>query len=146
MISVVKDCNGKEHYTGSYGPQILLDCHECDPSTFNRKNIEKFMIALCASMNMEREDFHFWDDLNTPEEDRMTEPHTKGTSIAGVFHKKIGIQFIITSTIVIHCLDVLKIAFIDIFSCKEFDEGDAKEIVYRFFKAKMIGSHHVVRF
>ncbi len=145
MIEVVKDLEGKPHYVGSYGPQLLLDCHGCDSSTFTRENIEKFMSDLCKTMGMDREDFHFWDDLDIPEEDRQTEPHAKGTSLGGVFKKKIGLQFIITSSIVIHTLDVLERCYIDVFSCKEFDEGDVKRLVYERFKAKSIRTHSVLR-
>ena len=145
MITTTKDLDGNVNYFGAYGPQLLLDCSGCDEATFTRENIENFMTALCKTMDMDREDFHFWDDLDIPEEDRQTEPHAKGTSVGGVFEKKIGLQFIITSSIVIHCLDSLKRCYIDVFSCKEFSEDDVKRLTYEYFKAKRIGTHKVLR-
>ncbi len=145
MITVTHDLDGNEIYAGAYGPQLLLDCSGCESQTFHRKNIEDFMEALCDTMDMDREDLYFWDDLDVPEEERQTEPHAKGTSGGGVFRKKIGIQFILTSSVVIHTLDVLGRCYIDVFSCKEFDESSVKILVYKHFKAKVIGTHSIIR-
>jgi S-adenosylmethionine/arginine decarboxylase-like enzyme len=62
---------------------------------------------------MEACELYFWDDHEVPEAERQTEPHTKGTS---------AIQFILTSNITIHTLDILERVYINVFSCKEFDE------------------------
>lgn len=145
MITVMNDSDGKPFYTGAYGSQLLLDCHGCNPDTFTRKNIEVFMKALCKKMDMQAEDFHFWDDLDVPDEERQTEPHAKGTSLCGVFKKKIGVQFIITSAIVIHTLDMLGRCYIDVFSCKDYDQADVRTLVYEYFNPDMIGSHTVIR-
>lgn len=61
---------------------------------------------------MQRCELYFWDDLETPEEEKQTEEHTVGTS---------AVQFILTSNITIHTLDKLGKVFINIFSCKDFD-------------------------
>jgi S-adenosylmethionine/arginine decarboxylase-like enzyme len=53
-------------------------------------------------------------------------PHTKGTS---------AVQFILTSTIVVHTLEILEAAYVNIFSCKEFDEKKAEEITKEWFCA-----------
>lgn len=139
------DLEGGKFWGGAYGPHLLLDCHMCDPATFTRKNIEGFMEALCKAIDMEKEDFHFWDDEEVPEKECQTKPHTKGSSCGGVFKKQVGVQFIITSSIVIHTLDILERVYVDIFSCKLFDEGAAKKVVYEWFKAKSIGSHLIQR-
>ena len=60
------------------------------------------------------------------EEEQQTHPKTKGTS---------AVQFILTSTIVIHTLDLMKAAYVNIFSCKDFDTDEAAE-----FTAKWFGS------
>jgi S-adenosylmethionine/arginine decarboxylase-like enzyme len=46
------------------------------------------------------------------------------------------VQFISTSDIVVHTLDVLEKAFINIFSCKTFDKGIAAEFTKEYFDAK----------
>ena len=75
-------------------------------------------------IDMERCDLHFWDDLGVPEEDQQTNPKTRGTS---------AVQFILTSTIVIHTLDLMKAAYINIFSCKKFDTDQAAQFTAEWF-------------
>ena len=110
----------------AYGLELILDLHGCNNSKFTRKEIEKFCDQLCTLIHMERCDLYFWDDLGVPEEERQTHPKTKGTS---------AVQFILTSTIVIHTLDLMKAAYVNIFSCKEFDTEEAAQ-----FTAKWFGS------
>lgn len=47
-----------------------------------------------------------------------------------------AMQFIETSSITVHCDEVGDRAFIDIFSCKQFDENKALEFSLKFFQAK----------
>ena len=109
-----------------YGQELILDLHDCDTSRFSRSAIEQFCAALCELIEMERCDLHFWDDVGVPEEEQQTNPKTKGTS---------AVQFILTSTIVIHTLDLMRVAYVNIFSCKNFDTDEAAE-----FTAKWFGS------
>jgi S-adenosylmethionine decarboxylase len=109
-----------------YGEELILDLHDCDTSRFSRVAIEQFCEELCDLIGMERCDLHFWDDVGVPEEEQQTQPKTKGTS---------AVQFILTSTIVIHTLDLMKAVYINVFSCKEFDTDAAAR-----FTAKWFGS------
>ena len=84
-----------------YGVELILDLHGCDPSTFNRESIGAYFERLCVLIDMKREALHFWDDIGVSEEDKQTSPHTQGTS---------AVQFILTSSIVIHTLDQLSAA------------------------------------
>jgi len=95
-----------------YGKELILDLHECNPEYFTRHKIGKFLKQLCIDIDMKRATLHWWDDMGVPEEKKLTEPHLKGTS---------AIQFITTSNITIHVLDILKKVFINVFSCKDFD-------------------------
>ena len=106
--------------------ELILDLHGCDPSKFTRAAIRQFFEELCEFIDMERCDLHFWDDEGVPEDEQQTNPKTKGTS---------AVQFILTSTIVIHTLDLMEAVYINIFSCKEFDTDEAAE-----FTAKWFGS------
>ena len=72
-------------------------------------------------------DLYFWDDFRIPVQDRQTDPKTKGTT---------AIQFILTSNITIHTLDLTGIAFVNIFSCKDYDPKLAEEFTVKFFEAK----------
>jgi len=120
----------------SYGKEIILDIYNCDPSTFNRKSLKRYFKELCEVIDMERCKLCWWDDLHTPEEEKETEPHLKGTS---------AVQFIKTSNITIHTLDILKRVYLNIFSCKDFDEEIAKKFSADWFKGEVINSHVMER-
>lgn len=109
-----------------YGVELILDLYNCNIEKFSRDAIKKCFIQLCDLIDMERCDLHFWDDLDVPEEERQTNPMTIGTS---------AVQFILTSTIVIHTLDILESAYINLFSCKEFDAESATEFLVEWFEA-----------
>ncbi len=93
---------------------------------FTRRDIERYCTELCDLIDMERCDLHFWDDVGVPEEEQQIHPKTKGTS---------AVQFILTSTIVIHTLDLMKAAYVNIFSCKEFDTDEAAEFTAKWFRS-----------
>lgn len=119
-----------------YGKEYIIDLHNCDPSTFNRKSIKKYFHELCDLIDMEREKICWWDDHGLPLEDHETEPHLKGTT---------AVQFIKTSNVVIHTLDLLKAAYINVFSCKDFDENIVKEFSENWFCGKTVNSHVINR-
>ena len=112
--------------TTAYGAELILDLHGCNAEKFTRSAIEQFCAELCELIDMERCALHFWDDEGVPEEEKETNPKTKGTS---------AVQFILTSTIVIHTLDLMKAVYVNIFSCEEFDTDEAAK-----FTAKWFGS------
>lgn len=120
---------------GNYGKEVILDLHECDPSTFDRWSIFKYFETLCKKINMERCELHFWDDLYTSEEDKQTEPHLVGTS---------AIQFITTSNITIHTLDIMERVYLNIFSCKEFDANIVEKFSIDWFKCKKLANKAVI--
>jgi len=112
----------------AYGWELVMDLKDANPERFNRKDLKKYLIALCDDViDMKRERLCWWDDHKVPEEERQTEAHTKGTSL---------VQFILTSTIVIHTLDDLKQVFVNIFSCKEFDPEKALRFTMFWFQAQ----------
>lgn len=119
-----------------YGQEFILDLHNCDEAKFNRTDIELYFIELCDLINMKRCALHFWDDENVAEEDKQTKPHLKGIS---------AIQFILTSNITIHTLDILKKVYINVFSCKDFDEGDVQEYSKKYFKGVVVRSIKIDR-
>jgi S-adenosylmethionine/arginine decarboxylase-like enzyme len=119
-----------------YGYELILDLHGCDPDTFSRASIEDFFKKLCKKIKMTRCDLHFWDDVGVAPEEQQTSPHTKGTS---------AVQFILTSTIVIHTLDLRGAVYINVFSCKEFDPGIVKQFSSEWFKGEIVNNHFIER-
>lgn len=117
--------------SGGYGKELVLDMHDCDPSLFTRGSIRSYFKQLCQMIEMRGEDQHFWDDYSLPLEERQTEPRLKGTT---------AIQFMLTSNITIHTLDILRSVYINIFSCKEFDMRRASDFTASFFRAGEMSS------
>lgn len=111
-----------------YGMELILDLKNCDPSTFNRVTIKKYFDELCELIEMEQCELHFWDDVGVPENEKQTNPKTKGTS---------AIQFIMTSNVTIHTLDILKTVYINIFSCKDFNIRLATNFSVKTFNGKV---------
>lgn len=119
-----------------YGKELILDLHECDPDTFTRKSIEKYFIELCERIDMERCKLTWWDDVGVPDEDKQTEPHLKGTS---------AVQFILTSSVVIHTLDLMGNVYLNIFSCKDFDHEMAGAFSEKWFGGRAVNFHLIKR-
>ncbi len=119
-----------------FGKELIIDIYDCDITTFNRKDIKKYFKKLCNLIDMKAEKLCWWDDHGVPLEEQQTEPHAKGIS---------AVQFILTSNITIHTLDLQKSVYINIFSCKEFDENAAKKFSEEWFKGKIVNSHLIDR-
>lgn len=119
-----------------YGKELILDIHNCDPSTFTRESIRKYFKTLCKEIKMNPEKLCWWDDYGLEPELQQKEAHTKGTS---------AVQFILTSNITIHTLDILENAYINIFSCKDFDADIAKEFSAKWFKGQIVNSQIIER-
>ncbi len=100
-----------------YGKELILDLHAC--KTHNRKSLHNFCIDLCEVLDMVACDIHFWES-----DDSETDPKTTGISV---------VQFIITSSLVIHTLPLLKSAYINIFSCKDFDAEVVTKFIEQYF-------------
>src|ERR1700692_2243308 len=127
---------GQDSASGPYGFECLIDLHSCDESTFNRKSIGKFLSGLCKVIDMKRCKVHFWDDVGVAPDERQTEPHTKGTS---------AVCFMLTSTIVVHTLDLLGAVYVNIFSCKRFDPMVAERFTREWFKGETVKSTFMER-
>lgn len=120
----------------NYGKELIVDLHSCDSSTFTRKSIRKYFKLLCEEIKMNPEKLCWWDDYGLKPEFQQTDPHTKGTT---------AVQFILTSNITIHTLDLLNNAYINIFSCKEFDTDVALKFSEEWFKGKVVNSQVIER-
>ena len=120
----------------NYGKEVILDLHNCNPETFTRKSIRKYFKELCVLIDMERETLHWWDYNGIPEEYAKAPDHLKGIS---------AIQFIKTSNITIHSLDVLKRIYINVFSCKDFKSNDVKNFSEKWFQGKTINIKTIPR-
>ena len=119
-----------------YGYELIIDLHGCDISKFNRESLDGYFEKLCKAIDMKKCERYFWDDVGLPEEEKQTSPHTKGSS---------AVQFILTSSIVIHTLDLLEAVYINIFSCKKYDTELAEKITKEWFGATESTTHFLER-
>lgn len=120
----------------AYGFELIMDLHWCDSEKFNRESLNRYFTNLCDLIEMEKCEVHFWDDVDVPPEEQQTDPKTKGTS---------AVCFILTSTIVIHTLDLLGVVYVNIFSCKEFEPDAAKNFTAGWFEGIIRNSTFVRR-
>ena len=119
-----------------YGYELILDVHGCDAETFNRESIDGYFEKLCIAIDMVKCERYWWDDVGVAEDEKQTSPHTKGTS---------AVQFILTSSIVIHTLDLLGAIYINIFSCNPYDKDLARAITMEWFSGKECHEHFIER-
>jgi len=103
-----------------YGHELIMDLHGCDVGTFTRESLKTFFGYLCTAIKMEPCDLHFWYCNRSP-----TDPQ-KGLS---------AVQFIITSSIVVHTLELSAAAYVNVFSCKPFDQRPAIRLIAAWFHA-----------
>lgn len=120
----------------SYGKELILDLHNCDNTKFTRYHINKFCKALCQEIDMVPCKMCFWDYKGYPEEYESAPDHLKGTS---------AVQFISTSSIVIHTLDIMKRVYLNLFSCKPFDHDLAAEFCKDYFKGEIVNQTVIER-
>lgn len=110
-----------------YGEELILDLYGCNVKKFTREVIALFMENLCFEIDMTPATLHFWDFEDEPEEYEKAPNHLAGIT---------AVQFIETSNIIIHTLDKLEECYVNIFSCKPFDQCKAKRFVEKFFDAE----------
>ena len=118
-----------------YGKELILDLCGCDVSKFNRKSLKVYFRELCKVIDMQPCLLTFWDDkwtwlwkLLLPWDETIRTallPHTKGTS---------AVQFILTSNVTVHTLDLVGECYINIFSCKDFDKDKAIKFTRTWFQ------------
>lgn len=119
-----------------YGKELILDLYKCDPKQFTRESITNWLKELCELIDMQREDLYFWDYEDCPEEKEKAPAHLLGTS---------AVQFISTSDIIIHTLELVGECYINIFTCKDFNELDAIKMTKEWFGAKEYEYHIITR-
>lgn len=119
-----------------YGKELILDIHHCDPTEFTRISIGKYFEELCIKIDMKRCDLHFWDEEGVPKEELLTDPHVVGTS---------AVQFILTSSVTIHALDLLQKVFVNVFSCKDYDSNVVADFTEEWFGGRIVNRVEVAR-
>jgi len=121
----------------AFGKELIIDLHNCAGLPTTRDELRRFFKRLCDEvLDMERADLHFWDYEDDPEGYDAAADHLKGISAC---------QFISTSNIVIHTVDVQKKVFLNVFSCKNFEGTKVIEFAKDWFRGELVGSHILPR-
>ncbi len=112
-----------------WGQLTHIDLFDCDKELLlSEAKLAEFSLALCKKIGMKPH--------GKAIVDRFGEGDLFGLS---------AVQFIETSTITTHLDDQGGRAFIDVFSCKEFDGNVAVKFCKDFYKAKEVKFNTVMR-
>ncbi len=115
---------GKYLKKGDYGMELVLDLYDCDPQVIrSRRKLKEFVDKLCDILKMQKYGKCYLPYFGLKAE------HTPGYSL---------LQFIETSSITGHFAEKTNSAYLNIFSCKEFDPIEATKFCKKFFKAKRV--------
>lgn len=113
-----------------YGKEMILDLHECNKALMTQENIDKYFDELCDLIDMEQVKKMYWiEDEGCDPEEYKNNPHLQGVS---------AVQFIKTSSIVVHTISGYGNVYINIFSCKDFDARLAEGFSIGFWEGKKV--------
>ncbi len=122
---------GKYLKKGDYGMELVLDLYECDPKVLrSRKKLREFVDRLCEILQMKKYGKCYLPYFG------LNADHTPGYSL---------LQFIETSSITGHFAEKTNSAYLNIFSCKEFDPIKAGRFCKEFFSAKRMKKRLYIR-
>lgn len=129
-IGFMKNLQSVDGYT-PWGKSVSIDLFDCPFERVSSKTvIQEYIKAILIEINMSAHGPTYIDRFGDPKS------NLEGYS---------AMQFIETSSITIHCDEVNNRAFIDIFSCKDFDDQKATEFTKNFFEAKRSKSTTLIR-
>lgn len=114
-----------------FGKELLLTLIDCDPTVLRSKQkITRFAKDMCKVIGMKPYGKPFVARFG------LGKDFTAGYSM---------VQLIETSAITGHFSDLWNRIYLDIFSCKEYDEKKAANFAKKFFQAKRIKAKIVYR-
>ncbi len=103
-----------------WGKLVIIDLYDCNKEFIKDKSkIKEFSVKLCKIINIKK--------FGPTKIKRFGQGNLEGYS---------AIQFLEYSSITIHFDEIENRAFIDIFSCKNFDSKIAEKFSKEFFEAK----------
>ena len=112
-----------------WGYHLMLDCSGCNQNVSDRESIYHFNSELIERIDMIASGEPIIKHL-------LPGDPKQGYSL---------MQLITTSNICAHFMDHGGTAYIDIFSCKEFDIEAAKEVVSKYFAPAKMRTMYVIR-
>ena len=116
MLAKTSYKNIKVNDTYYYGKHMIMTCEACSESLLDVGIMKKFLQDLADAIDMIR--------YGEPTVARFGEGIEEGLS---------GVQLITTSALTIHTNDQARDLYLDVFSCKWFDEQTVIDFVKNFF-------------
>ena len=112
--------------SNTFGMEVVLDLYDCNPETIcSKEKLQEYARELCRVIEMTPYGAPFAERFG------LNEAKTAGYSV---------VQLIETSSITGHFSEKWNSAYINIFSCKEFDRERAAEFSKNFFEADRVKS------
>ena len=116
---------------GSFGLEVVMDLYECDPRVIRSgKKLAEYTTKLCKLLKMKKYGKTLLPHFG------YNEAHTAGYSM---------LQFIETSSITGHFSELWNSAYINVFSCRDFDTKKAVDFTVSFFGAKRVNKRVIIR-
>jgi S-adenosylmethionine/arginine decarboxylase-like enzyme len=113
----------------AWGFHLMLNVGKCRPDTIRcAQNIERFTKQLVKDIDMKA--------FGEPQIVMFGEGDKKGYTL---------VQLIETSNICAHFCEESNDFYLDVFSCKPFDNNDVKACVHKFFEPTSMNEHYVQR-
>ena len=113
-----------------FGKELLLDLYGCNPDVLRSRDALVNYNSLLAKLL----------EMEPVGEVIIPEKYGKGT-----LYGHSSVQFIQTSSILVHIIEAMLEAHINIFSCKDFNAEEATTFTEKFFKARKIKSKTLLR-
>ena len=117
-----------------YGMEAIFDLHNIRSELITVERIRSFASDLFDKISMEKGPAFTWGTDSNKEE--MKNPKAMGIS---------HLQFVHSSSITMHCLDKIGKVFINIFSCKSFDDKIARDFVIKTWGGDIVSEHVITR-
>ena len=128
---MIKKSKTKKQKLKIYGKELILDLYDCDPKIIrSKKKILEYSNKLCNLLKVKK--------YGKPicERFALSNPPAAGHSL---------VQLIESSSVTGHFSELWNRAFINIFSCKLFDDKIATDFTKKFLKAKKIKNRVLIR-
>lgn len=131
IIKTKKESEIIERKPGVFGKELIMDLYDCDLDIISSKEkIQEYSEKLCDLIEVKRYGEPFIERFG------LNKDFTAGYSLA---------QMIETSLVSGHFSEHWHSCYINIFSCKDFDEEKAITFTKEFFKAKSFKKRVLVR-
>lgn len=120
-----------------FGYEYILDCIDCDINKMDDiQNIELFIDELIEKTDMKKLGYIHYEYVNESDAIEAGNTDIVGYSVC---------HFIITSSITIHFCNPTRKAYLNFFSCKEFNTDDVDELMKKYFDCKILNYKYIER-